>query len=119
MLPIGRRPMQSASSKTWATVRTGRSSACSSPAPRPQLGLARRACGLFGPTMPLIARLPATALAPGHRLRGVLVTRGSVETVHVPEVPPGKAIARRPAKAAQLTARPTTVGQAIGLALST
>jgi hypothetical protein len=42
MLPIGRRPTRSASSKTWATVRTGRSPASSAPAPRIRHGLRGR-----------------------------------------------------------------------------
>ena len=76
-----------------------------------ELGKAR--CGLIlepaahTDGMPLVARLPATSLAPGQRLRGVLVAGGSVETVQVPELPPGKAIARTPAKAAELPERPT------------
>ena len=39
MLPTGRRPTCSASSKTWATVRTGRSPASSAPAPRIRHGI--------------------------------------------------------------------------------
>ncbi len=42
MLPTGRRPTSLASSKTWATVSTGRSAAPSSPAPRIRHGLRGR-----------------------------------------------------------------------------